>query len=313
MAAVDLGKAHGVGYMGCSFGVTACPGVAGSANPYDPCCCECCSGSDSNPAPTSANPIRYSTGDVVLSATDVRTAGYGRSWGHSRSYANRLTFNYNAGNGVNWQIKEWSYLYFATADTIAVMRQANETLWFDRQGDLYVPRYSSREQFVFNSTVNRYQLIELDGTVTEYSSDFGVFVRQTLPGGGVISVVSRASNNFQPTEVQESFTADGITTTDSFVYSYENPFDPVELRLQSVTHRRRIGFGSWTDITRAIYTYYVEGAAYGSAGDLQTATTQVWGGSSWNDTGTSYYRYYLASDGSSSSSSSTSSSSSSVV
>src|SRR6185369_10650898 len=83
--------------------------------------------------------------------------------------------------------------------------------------------------------------------------------------------------------------------------------------LASVTLRRKVGAGSWNNVTNAAYAYHDGGDSFGSGGDLKTVTTQTWDGAAWQDTGTTFYRYYLALGSSSSSSSSSSSGSSGPV
>jgi RHS repeat-associated protein len=81
--------------------------------------------------------------------------------------------------------------------------------------------------------------------------------------------------------------------------------------LSSVTLSRSINGGAFNNVSRASYTYYANNATYGAYADLQTVNTQLWDGSAWADTGTTYYRYYRQLTSSSSSSSSSGSSSSS--
>ncbi len=62
--------------------------------------------------------------------------------------------------------------------------------------------------------------------------------------------------------------------------------------LTQVTLRRKVNGGDWTNVARAVYTYYGHGDPHGGEADLQTVTTQVWDGAQWQDTGTTLYRYY---------------------
>ena len=76
-----------------------------------------------------------------------------------------------------------------------------------------------------------------------------------------------------------------------------------------MTLRRNVDGGAWTNVTAANYTYYGYQESFGGEEDLKTVTTQVWNGTAWQNTGTTYYRYYpWFLTGSSSSSSSSSSS-----
>lgn len=73
------------------------PGALSDAAACDPC------------AETSDAPIRYSTGEVVLGATDIATDGFGIPWGHRRTFSSRLSADVNMANGYNWLVREWSY------------------------------------------------------------------------------------------------------------------------------------------------------------------------------------------------------------
>src|SRR4051794_31504208 len=84
-----------------------CPGVPGQGSGPMPdgcgCGCGCASCSTKPQAPqagqSSVRPVRYATGEVVLEAEDIHAGGFGVPWGHTRSFANRLTENTDAGNG----------------------------------------------------------------------------------------------------------------------------------------------------------------------------------------------------------------------
>src|SRR5688500_5923501 len=84
------------GHCGCGCGCTSCAAKPGKPRPKN----------------ASPNPIRYGTGELVLEATDLHTGGFGLPWGHTRSFASRLSDNANIGHGYNWQVAEWSYLVF---------------------------------------------------------------------------------------------------------------------------------------------------------------------------------------------------------
>src|SRR4051812_43877832 len=73
------------------------------------CGCSCCQSLPEGPVRRNAGEsrVRYTTGELALSATDLHAGGFGVSWGHTRSFANRLTQNTNVGSGYNWQVLEW--------------------------------------------------------------------------------------------------------------------------------------------------------------------------------------------------------------
>jgi hypothetical protein len=89
------------------------PGVP--VDPADPlfgkrCGCGGCKSHPAHPKTrkSSRSPIRYGTGEIVLTASDLGAGGFGVPWGHTRSFASRLTAPTNVGNGTNWQIQEWT-------------------------------------------------------------------------------------------------------------------------------------------------------------------------------------------------------------
>jgi len=116
-------------------------------------------------------------------------------------------------------------------------------------------------------------------------------------------VVSYTANNFNFTEVQRSYTAGGNTTVESFLYQYDNP-SALSPLLLSVTLRRSVNAGAWSNVEQAVYTYYGSCDPNGGPDDLKTVVRQMWENGAWVSTGTTYYRYWLTVPGSSSSSSS---------
>jgi len=182
------------------------------------------------------------------------------------------------------------------------MGAANNVLWFDPVGDSYAPRFDVTQTLLYDAATNVFQLIELDGSITQYDGTTGAFQSHSDPAGNQVAVVSYASNYFNFTEVQRSYTSGGTTTIESYLYTYADPTVAYPL-LTSVLLRRQVGGGAWTNVTQALYTYYGDGEPYGGLNDLQTVETQVWQNDAWTSTGTSYYRYYLTVPSSSSSSS----------
>ena len=228
-------------------------------------------GAPSGPRPVlvSIAPIRYSKGELRFTETDLASEGYGVGWQHTRSFSSRLNAGANVGNGYNWQITDGSYLVFS-GDTVVVMGSASNVLWFDLVNGQYVPRFNVRNSLTYSAASNRYQLYGLDGSVTEFCGASGRFCAHRTPAGDTITVISTTDNGFNLGEVQRTYTTGGVTTTESFVYTYidatlQNPY------LSSVLLRRKVGAGAWTDVLKVNYTYYSSGDAYGSAGDLKTA------------------------------------------
>lgn len=142
-----------------------------------------------------------------------------------------------------------------------------------------------------------------DGTVVEFDDGNGAFQKQTEPGGAVIEVKAYHADGFHVTQVERTYTTGGTTTTEQLNYEYNAP--TYDAYLSTVTLRRKVNSGAWTNVSRANYVYYGYQETHGGEEDLKTVVTQTWDGSAWQSTGTTYYRYYpwfLPSSSSSSSS-----------
>lgn len=249
----------------------------------------------------SCEPVHYSSGHAKIVATDIESPGFGKPWGHTRSFAGRQSITENFGNGYNWQVAEWPYLAIECSVVVAQGRP-NYALWFDVDGDDLVGRFGIKETLELDAVGGVYRLYELDGTVTEFDDETGQFVRQTDPAGNAIEVTDYEADGLHISAVQRSYTSGQDTTTEELAYDYSTS-GGLHL-LGSVTLRRRVNQGAWTNVARASYTYHDELDLQGLEGDLSTVTTAVWEDSQWNDTGTTLYRYYTESPGASSSSSS---------
>jgi hypothetical protein len=248
-------------------------------NPACGCGCGCQPAGCPPPAPRAPKAAklstRYGTGEVILTASDVHAKGYGTPWGHTRSFASRLSADTNVGNGNNWQVREWSYLIFPSPGTVVVMGDANEALYFDLSGSAFVPRFSVRQTLVLNAAANVYELVDLDGSITQYNAVTGAFIQRSDPAGNTVAVVSYLANGFNFTEVQRTVTADGVTTVESYLYTYQDPAANFPL-LTSVLLRRQVNGGDWTNVLQAQYAYYGSGDPNGNLNDLQTVVTQSW-------------------------------------
>ncbi len=260
------------------------------------------------PCEFSAGPIRYADGSISIRATDLSSDGFSLPWGHTRSFQSRLSVNETIGNGFNWQVQEWPHLAIDQDGSVAVLGRQNTVVLFDRINSNYVARFSLKPTLTLNVTTKRYSYREQNGTITEFDQLTGVFRKRTDAAGNVIEVTALAGNSFNIAQVQRSYSAGGSSAIERFQYAYDASMG--DSLLSSVTLSRSINGGAFENVSKANYTYYTENATYGAYADLQTVKTQVWTGSSWVDTGTTYYRYYRQLDLSSSSSSSSGSSSS---
>lgn len=255
-------------------------------------------------SPFSKAPVRYASGEVSVVATDLQSEGFAIPWGHTRSFASRLSISESEGNGYNWQVQEWPYLV-VHGDLVYASVGPNTALWFDKISSTFVARFGLKQSLVLDVASSRYRLTDIDGTITEFDSLSGMFRQRTDTAGNTIEVTSLHSNNFNIGEVQRSYSAGGHSAIEKYGYSYELATGGTTL--SSVTLSRSIDAGSFQNVLRAEYTYYGSEVPHGGDGDLQTVTTQVWQDGDWATTGTTYYRYYPEFGSSSSSSSSSSS------
>ncbi|MBC8873387.1 MAG: RHS repeat-associated core domain-containing protein [Planctomycetes bacterium] len=150
-----------------------------------------------------------------------------------------------------------------------------------------------------------YRLYKTNGSYIEFDELTGMFERHVDAAGNKVEVMAVHENGYNFTQVERSYTSGGTTTTEQYLYEYEKVCG--DLQLKQLTLRRKVGAGSWTNVSRVQYTYYESDETHGGPGDLQTVVTQVREGSQWKDTGTTMYRYYNELPSSSSSSSSSSS------
>lgn len=253
--------------------------------------------------------VRFSNGELQF-AVPALTAGW---WGHTLIYTNRLNEDTNFDNGWNWLVKEWWRLFEISGDRILVLRGSQSALWFDDSGATPAPLYGSLHQLVHDTGNNLIKLVSPNGTVTEFF-DFshgtrpGYMKRQFTPAGVAIDVTYSGT---KITAIDTSF-SDGTTTTlEKFEYAYVGSGTNVG-QLETVTLKRKIGAGAWTDLRRVRFEYYGASDSNGSTNDLKRIVTQFEcpssssssSGDVWTDHDVFYFRYYKGGSSSSSSSSS---------
>ena len=284
LASLGSGGGGGGGGGASGSGGGGCPGCGGPP----PIKSYAFSGGSGTAGFTEA-PVQYATGSLVLSATDIESNAFGKPWGHTRNFVNRLSNIHTFGNGFNWMVAEWPYLAFQPNGDIVVQGKGIEALWFEKTDTGYSAEFNVKQTFELDETNDVYKLYDLDGTVTEFNESTGSFKRQIDPAGNTIEVTGY-QHGYYPTGVQREHTSGGSTTTEQFLYEYNG--DVSDRLINQVTLRRKVDSGPWTNVARAAYTYYDELDIDGRQGDLQTVTTKTWNGSTWEDTGTTLYRYY---------------------
>lgn len=183
-------------------------------------------GCGSGPVMTSASPVRYWNGAVVLSFADIVTP-YTRLT-HTRSYNNRTQTDYDGPNGWNWFIGQMPYVV-AQGTSIAVVFDPNYPIWFDDAGGSYVSRDGSINLALVHDAVNKtFTFTRTIGgrsgsTVTTVFNDFaalnrpGQFVNQTDTAGVNTAIVSLSGA--QIAELQSVMTVGGTDYYGSLVYA----------------------------------------------------------------------------------------------
>ena len=191
------------------------------------------SGGTAAPGPSEASeePIRYATGEIVLSETDVMSRAFGTPWGHTRSYVHRQVHQQSLApiaedrsQGSNWQVQQWPYLVRRVDDQdqllgYVVQGQSNAQLWFDLDNGQLAACFGSKSAvggLAFDRASWTFVLTDPSGNVTNFAAfdqiESGMFLCHTDPGGVVTKVVAFHSNGQQIAEVQS---ANGGTATPS--------------------------------------------------------------------------------------------------
>ncbi|MBA2227022.1 hypothetical protein [Thermogemmata fonticola] len=221
----------------------------------------------------------------------------------SRSWTNEGAYSQGQNVGRGWIIAETPSLIrevdpLTGSEVLTVVRGGALQWVYDRREDgAYVGRGGVLESLVYDAVTGRYEWITPDGRRVWFW-DFdasrpvqqrGQFVRFEDSRGNVTEVTSvREDGRIE--EVQRWGQVDGVTVTESYLFSYI-PAGVNAGRIASITQRRREGEGAWSVIRQAEYIYYDGVEPHGSAGDLKKVVLRDAAGAIL---GTSYYRYYVA-------------------
>ncbi|HVA45187.1 MAG TPA: RHS repeat-associated core domain-containing protein [Pirellulales bacterium] len=246
----------------------------------------------------SDRPVRYGNGEITLANTDLTASGFGQEFGHTRIFSNRLGGDWDYGNGYNWLVRQLPKLMQLGASTIMVVRGTRSTDWFDMINGVYVGRFGTKNTLTHDATAGVFNFAAPNGQLTIFN-DFnagspnpGLLKSQSVAGGQAIVVTSYApATTLGIGEVQRSYTSGGVTTIESFLYSFTG------VDLAGVLFRRQVGGGAWQNVRQALYAYYGSGDPNGLPGDLQSATVQTWNGTAWQTIDDHYYRYWTTTGG----------------
>lgn len=246
-----------------------------------------------------------------MSVTDVQSGVFGLTWGHTRTYSNQLQAqgqptSTDFGNGYNWLTETTAYLLNPNGDEseIQVVIAPQESFWFNLVDGDYVGAYGAVQTLEHDTTNNVFRFVQADGSIWVFFD----FDQRANPAGMLSSIIAPGSQSLSfsypnatslVSEIQSSYTdPSGVTTVESFLYSYLPSNDENSGEVVSVTLRRSVGGVGWDFIRQALFTYYESGSAFGAVGDLQTAVHQLRSGAGdWDTIETYYYRYWLDSAG----------------
>ncbi|MFO0929414.1 MAG: hypothetical protein U0736_20695 [Gemmataceae bacterium] len=200
---------HGKHPTACGCGCGGCECGCGGCE----CGCECgCGGAGGppkglQPPRVSGRPVRYATGEPLVEADDLHAGGFGLAWGHTRSFASRLTEPTDAGNGVNWQVQQWPYLVRRDDGTVVLMGRANAAVWFDPVAGGFQARFDVRQTLTTDAAAGVYRVSDPDGSSSTFDLATGAFRWRTDPAGNRVEVVGTTANGFNFTEVRRALPA----------------------------------------------------------------------------------------------------------
>ena len=253
---------------------------------------------DDESCDTSDEPVKFSSGMLQLKAVDLRSSGFGIPWGHSRSYANKVSDNALGLNGSSWLVRQLKVLGFGSwtpgsglPPKICVISGPNSSLWFlNTSGSVFEAEFGSLNTLVWQSSSQQYVLTDKRGRQW-------LFFDHTLPSGqrGRLKGVSDPSGESATVGHDTSgrvtrFAQVRGALSSAFDYEYASIGGSVT-RLSSV--RQSV---NGRDVRRVQFSYYDFGDANGAIGDLKLADVQQYdsGSGLWRSLRRSHYRYYLS-------------------
>ncbi len=254
--------------------------------------------------PDVSSAVVAATGAATLSANDLGI-------GTTRFYSSALG-NSSGGLGNGWVLADAPYAV-SSGSQIVIVFGPTDSYRFTSNGSLFTPEDGAKETLTGENANHLLEMTRPDGSVYIFN-DFsygtsdarsGQFLASYAADGSVTSVAATdptASGQIAQINFYTSAAAAAADTpyqVEDFSY-YTAAQDPANAgRLQSIILQGWNG-SSLVDTRLATYSYYGDAGncLYGDAGDLESATTQVWdptlngGSGGWSLSGqSSYYRY----------------------
>ncbi len=260
-------------------------------------------------------PIRYGSGELLYSETDLVSEGFGIRWGHTRSYGN-LGGATGVGNlnGNRWFVQQLPQLMLRGTDQVAVLATSGKPIWFAKSASSgeareakaaggkealsddppqvnYTPMFAVNAGFQLQGD---YQMRDVKGRVTLF---YGPDAEQ--PEGTFKGYVDEVGRQYQMTYTSGrpgSFVMSDGSQSAGYYYDYYTSGANIG-RLKTVTY-----MVNGLNVRRGVYTYYGNTGSsgsgsgnpdlYGNLNDLKTARIDAWIGTSWATLKTTYYRYW---------------------
>lgn len=189
-----------------------------------------------------------------------------------------------------WMPLSQPYMSEPETDLVAVVFSPSQAFWFNRNGNIYEPKFGSKTELSFDSSACEFRFVDCQGEQTLFTNS-GDFKQSIDPAGNTTNV------NFSSPgvigEIFQTFFQNGKETKKSNKYEYYTSGPKAGKVKQVATSTSR---SPEVELRRMVYDWYVDGDEFGSDGDLKTATEQILQGTTWVDHKTSYYRYYLDGD-----------------
>jgi len=218
-------------------------------------------------------------------------------WNHVRQFNNRLSAQDQGDNGNSWTTTDQPYITHdglgsdPNLTTQILMMDGYNALWFDYSGGNYAARFFVEHTLTRDTTNKYFKVTTPAGEVFQFY-DHSTSWAESLRGklyyysdpNGTLTYATYSSGKLA------SFVFGSGGTTQGYYYDYYSAGDNAG-KLQYVTHKV-----NGTNVRRNAYTYYGTSESYGSVGDLKRDNQEQWNGSSWDDLGATYYRYYKSGD-----------------
>ena len=238
---------------------------------------------------TSCKPVRYASGAIQLEESDLDSAGFGLTWGHTRSYEQTAS-KYRGGsrgqslNGTHWSVEQIPSIQVQSDGKVAVA-VGRRMFWFKPSNGGLHAMFPFTARLSKNHASGDYKLVADDSGVTYRFDAQGRFQSISNPSGDEMIAQYDSSGRLISLPLT-SESAPGTTAT----YSYNYVDTPSSSdRIASVLYQV-----NGVNVRRVSYTYYMAGSVRGNAGDLATAAVEGFDTESdtWYSIRNFHYRYW---------------------